>query len=140
MENENLKCVMVIDAALPYGIIANTSAIMGITLGSQLPHVVGQNVLDKDGTAHLGIIRFPVPILAGNREFIKELRKKLYSGEFSDVTTVDFSDLAQSCKTYEEYIKRMEKEEEARLSYFGIAICGKKKKINQLTGNLPLLR
>ncbi|MBF4785891.1 DUF2000 family protein, partial [Clostridioides difficile] len=33
MENKNSKCVMVIDENLPMGIISNTAAIMGITLG-----------------------------------------------------------------------------------------------------------
>jgi len=29
---------------------------------------------------------------------------------------------------------------EAKLNYIGIAICGNKKQINKLTGNMPLLR
>ena len=29
---------------------------------------------------------------------------------------------------------------EGSLNYFGIAICGAKKKVNKLTGMLPLLR
>ena len=29
---------------------------------------------------------------------------------------------------------------EADLSYFGVALCGPKKKVNKLTGSLPLLR
>lgn len=41
------KCVMIIDERLPLGIIANTAAIMGITLGKQMPEVVGANVYDK---------------------------------------------------------------------------------------------
>ena len=30
--------------------------------------------------------------------------------------------------------------EDAALSYLGIALCGNKKKMNKLTGSLPLLR
>ncbi|MCI8576321.1 MAG: DUF2000 domain-containing protein [Lachnospiraceae bacterium] len=41
MDLQNEKCVMVIDESLPLGIIANTAAIMGITLGKQMPEVVG---------------------------------------------------------------------------------------------------
>ena len=66
MDLQNEKCVMVIDEHLPLGIIANTAAIMGITLGKKMPEV--------------------------------------------------------------------------DLSYFGIAICGAKKKVNKLTGSIPLLR
>lgn len=63
MDLQNEKCVMVIDENLPLGIIANTAAIMGITLGKQMPEVVGVDVYDGTGNGHLGIIEFPVPIL-----------------------------------------------------------------------------
>lgn len=140
MDLQNEKCVMVIDENLPLGIIANTAAIMGITLGKKMPEVVGSDVVDKTGNEHLGIIEFPVPILKGNVDSIKAIREKLYEPDFSDLTVVDFSDLAQSCKTYDEFIGKMGTAEETDLNYFGIAICGTKKKINKLTGSMGLLR
>lgn len=140
MDLQNEKCVMVIDENLPLGIIANTAAIMGITLGKKMPEVVGSDVVDKTGNEHLGIIEFPVPILKGNIDSIKAIREKLYEPDFSDLTVVDFSDLAQSCKTYDEFIGKMGTAAETDLNYFGIAICGAKKKINKLTGSMPLLR
>ena len=140
MDLQNEKCVMVIDEHLSLGIIANTAAIMGITLGKKMPEVVGADVTDKTGNEHLGIIEFPVPILKGNAESMKAIREKLYEPDFSDLTVVDFSDLAQSCKTYEEFIGKMKAVSEVDLNYFGNAICGAKKKVNKLTGNMPLLR
>ncbi len=131
---------MVIDEHLPLGLIANTAAIMGITLGKKMPEVVGADVTDKTGNEHLGIIEFPVPILKGNAESVKAIRDKLYEPDFSDLTVVDFSDLAQSCKTYDEFIGRMKEASEAELNYLGIAICGAKKKVNKLTGSMALLR
>ena len=53
---------------------------------------------------------------------------------------MDFSDTAQSCKTSDEHIGKLAGVPEEELSYFGIAICGDKKKVNKLTGNMPLLR
>lgn len=140
MDLQNKKCVMVIDEHLPLGMIANAAAIMGITLGKKMPEVVGADVTDKTGNMHLGIIEFPVPILKGNVESIKTIREKLYEPDFLDVTVVDFSDLAQGCKTYDEFIEKMAEVSETDLNYFGIAICGTKKKVNKLTGNMPLLR
>lgn len=140
MDLQNEKCVMVIDEALPLGIIANTAAIMGITLGKKMPEVVGADVCDQTGNEHLGIIEFPVPVLKGSTEIIKSIREKLYQPEFADLTVVDFSDLAQGCKTYGEFIEKMKMVSEADLNYFGIAICGAKKKVNKLTGSMPLLR
>ncbi|MDE7270393.1 MAG: DUF2000 domain-containing protein [Acetatifactor sp.] len=140
MDLQNEKCVMVIDENLPPGIIANTAAIMGITLGRQRPEVVGANVYDRTGKRHLGIIEFPVPILKGDAEQIKAIREKLYEPEFADLTVVDFSDLAQGCKTYEEFIDKMGSISGIELNYLGIAICGAKKKVNKLTGSMALLR
>lgn len=140
MNYQNEKCVMIIDESLPLGIIANTAAIMGITLGKKLPETVGVDVIDQSGNKHLGIIEFPIPILRGTSETIKLIRQKLYAPDFQDLTVVDFSDLAQSCKTYCEFIDKISRVSESALQYFGIAICGAKKKINKLTGNLPLLR
>lgn len=82
MNLQNEKCVMVIDEHLPLGIIANTAAIMGITLRKKMPEIVGTDVIDKTGNEHLGIIEFPVPVLKGNIESIKKLRKRLYEPYF----------------------------------------------------------
>ena len=140
MDWQNEKCVMVIDEGLPLGMIANTAAIMGITLGKKMPEVVGADVTDQSGSEHLGIIEFPVPILRGTRPDIKQIREKLYQPEFQDLTVVDFSDLAQSCKTYDEFMEKMGRVSESDLQYLGVAICGSRKKVKKLTGNMPLLR
>jgi hypothetical protein len=131
---------MVIDENLPLGIITNTAAVMGITLGKLFPHTVGNDVYDKTGNCHLGIIEFPVPVLKGNPMLIRELRERLYQPEFNELTVVDFSDVAQSCKTYDEFIGKIAGIPECDLNYFGITICGNKKQVNKLTGSMPLLR
>lgn len=140
MELQNEKCVMILDEELPLGILANTAGIMGITLGKHIPEAVGADVVDKSGNTHLGIIQFPVPILKATREKIREIREQLYQPDFSALIAVDFSDVAQSCKTYGEYIEKAAGAEESELTYFGIGLCGPKKLVNRLTGNLPLLR
>ena len=140
MDIQNEKCVMIIDENLPLGMAANTAAIMGISMGKEIPEVVGKDVFDQSGNRHLGIIEFPVPILKGNAQSMQMIREKLYEPEFSDLTVVDFSDLAQGCKTYDEYVEKMTLVSETELRYLGIAICGAKKKVNKLTGSMGLLR
>ena len=93
-----------------------------------------------DDSLPLGIIEFPIPILKAPPELIKAIREALYEDEFAYLTVVDFSNLAQGCKTYSEFIEKMAQTDEAALSYLGIALCGNKKKMNKLTGSLPLLR
>lgn len=140
MDLQNEKCVLLVDEELPVGLVANTAAILGITLGRTMPEVVGASVTDGSGRTHLGIIEFPVPVLKGSAETLRTVREKLCQPEFQDVTAVDFSDLAQSCKTYGEFIEKMARTPEEDLRYFGVALCGAKKKVNRLTGSLPLLR
>lgn len=134
------KCVMVIDEALPLGIIANTAGILGATIGKIVPELIGEDVVDQSQQIHEGIVTIPIPILKGNRAIIQGLRTTLYQETYCSLRTVDFSDLAQRCKHYGEYIEKMGMTEENKLHYFGIAIYGDKKLVNALTGSMPLLR
>ena len=140
MNPKNEKCVMIINQNLPAGVAANTAAIMGISLGKQKPQIVGPDVADKNGRYRPGIIEFPVPILKGSSENMQEIYRKLLLPEFSSLTAIDFTDLAQGCKTYEDFIEKMSKSPVDSLQYLGLTLCGPKKKVNKLTGNLPLLR
>ena len=129
METQERKCVLVLDESLPAGVLANTAAILGITLGRQVPEVVGEDVTDGSGHSHLGIITFPVPVLRAGPEQLRRLREKLYE-----------PDVAQSCRTYEEFLDKAAGAEEESLRYYGLGLCGPKKQVNRLTGSLPLLR
>lgn len=140
MEQKTQKCVIVLDGGLPGGLAANTAAILGISLGKALPEMVGAGVADGSGREHPGIVAFPVPVLRGTEESLRQIRQRLEEPAFRDLTAVDFSALAQSCKTYEEYQERMSRTPEGDLRYLGIALCGPKKEVNRLTGSMPLLR
>lgn len=48
--------------------------------------------------------------------------------------------MAQSCRTYDEFISRAAAAREEDITYLGIGIWGTKKQVNRLTGSLPLLR
>lgn len=133
----NEKCVMIIDEALPTGETANVAAILGMTLGGKLPEAIGQSIVDGAGNSHTGVIKIPVPILKADRETIGKLRLRLYEQPFSELTSVDFTDLAQSCKTYDEFIDKMSYT--SALDYIGLAVYGDKRMVNKLTGSLPLM-
>lgn len=134
------KCVLVIDGALPAGVAANTAAILGITLGKRFPEIVGPDVADAAGRVHTGITGSPIPILKGDRALLHDLRERLYAEEFSGLLTVDFSDVAQRCRVYDEYISGAAAASPEEFTYYGLAICGDAKKVSRLTGSLPLLR
>lgn len=140
MSNLESKCVIVIDEMLPLGLIANTAAILGVSIGKFAPELVGRSVGDRSGIQHLGIVKTPVPILKGTSSLLHELREKTMTEPFSDLLVADFSDAAQSCKTYDEYTEKLQNQAKSDYQYFGLAIYGDKKKVNRLTGSLSLLR
>ena len=74
MENTENKCVIVADEELPVGILANTAAILGMTLGKCLPDCVGEDIPDGSGLMHKGITNIPIPILKGNKAFIRSFQ------------------------------------------------------------------
>ncbi|SDZ31444.1 hypothetical protein SAMN05421736_109159 [Evansella caseinilytica] len=134
------KCVMIVDAELPAGMIANTAAVLALTLGKEVEGIVGPDVKDESGCTHLGITTMPIPILKGSDDEMKKIRNKIVNGEFSELLVVDFSHAAQTTKTYQEYTEKIASTSAADLVYLGLALYGEKKKINRLTGSMALLR
>lgn len=140
METGQDKCVIVADGELPAGVLANTAAILGMTLGKRIPECVGEAVSDGSGHIHEGITGIPVPVLRGDRETLRRLREMLFDPKYGDMVVVDFSDVAQSCATYDRYVAKAEGLAETDFTYLGIALYGDKKRVNSLTGSLPLFR
>lgn len=138
--NNNTKCVMVMDEELAAGVAANTAALLGMTLGSRIEGAIGCDVVDQDGCPHLGILQIPLPILKASKEKIRELRHTLYEEGYADVVCVDFSDAAQCCHVYADWIEKIKGIPEDNLTYLGIGLYGDKKKVNRLCGSLPLYR
>lgn len=132
----NQKCVLVIDKALPQGLIANTAAVLTLSLGKLHPELIGADNINNDGEVHTGITSIPIPILASSSESIKAIRGSLKD----EATLVDFSNVAQSTKNYQDYSEKLAATKAEDIEYLGIAVYGTKKIINKYTGNLGLIR
>ena len=132
------KCAVVVNEGLPAGLAANAAGVITMTLGKQVDGLIGLDVKDADGVIHAGIVLIPVPILTTGAERVSAIREEAAAN--ADVVTVGFTALAQSCRTYDEYIEKMANSKTADLSFVGVGIFGPKKIINRLTGSLPLLR
>jgi hypothetical protein len=128
---------MVIDVDLPLGLIANTAAVLALTLGYHID-LLGPDLRDGDGSLHVGITRIPVPILKGDAAIIKGIREKASAS--SDLFVVDITDAAQTTTTYDAYETKLQSATGQDLCYLGIALFGPKKAVSRLTGNLGLLR
>lgn len=134
------KCVIIVDAELPTGLIANTAAVLSLTLGKKIDDIIGIDNFDESGVCHIGITTTPIPILKSTTKEIIEVKNKIESIIDNNLLIVDFSNVAQMTKTYEEYTQKLALTKSEDLIYLGLALYGDKKTINKLTGSMGLLR
>ena len=82
-----------------------------------------------------------IQIAIPREDEMEYINRKIYTElEFADVAAVDFTDLAQSCRTYGEFIEKMARTGPGELRYLGMALLGPRHQVDRLTGSLPLLR
>lgn len=138
--DEKQYCAVIIDENLPIGLVANTAAILGLSVGKECRSLIGDNTVDGEGNIYPGIVAKPVPILQGNKKVFNYIMEQLPMKKYIGVGFVGFTDLAQKCKTYDEYKQKMSSVSKEDINFIGLAIYGKDKKIKSLTGGLKLLR
>jgi hypothetical protein len=132
---------MIINKELSMGLAANTAAVLGISLSKIFQQdIVGCDAEDANGNIHLGITTQTIPVLSGSREQIKAIRDTTFGSAYSDIAVIDFSEIAQKCLDYDNYLRALSSLPGSDIYYLGICLYGPKKKVNKLTGNLALLR
>lgn len=134
------KSVIVVDRELPLGLMVNAAAVLSVTLGHTIKDILGADVVDASGERHLGLTKLPLPILMGTREKIAAIRQKAAIEDYATLVVVDFSEPAQTARTYDDYVHSIAQVPATELHYLGIALYGESKQVSKLTGNLSLLR
>lgn len=135
-----MKCVILIDENLPLGLIANCASVLSLSLGKKVDGIIGYDLKDINNRTHLGITTMPIPILKSNKTQLKELREKLFDDKFNECIVVDFTNVAQKTKTYDDYSELLSTTSQDELEYLGVAIYGSKKLVNKLVGSIGLLK
>ena len=135
-----MKCVILIDENLPLGLIANSASVLSLSLGKKVDGIIGNDLKDINNRIHIGITTIPIPILKSNKTQLKELREKLFDDKFNECIVVDFTNVAQRAKTYDDYAKLLSTTLQDELEYLGVAIYGSKKLVNKLVGSIGLLK
>jgi len=96
------KCVIVVDESLPLGMMLNTAAILGVSIGAKLPDILGPDAEDASKQKHIGLIRMNLPVLKANRLKIEEIRIGATCN--NELFVVAFSEQAQFARTCEDYL------------------------------------
>lgn len=137
MDNEQ-KFVILLDSKLPAGLLANTAAVLALTIGRSVESIIGADVADSAGQLHKGITIIPLAILRSSSEEIVRIREQ--ASQMPDLLVVDVTNAAQTTKNYDDYTKKIASLPIEQLVYLGLALYGSKKSVNRLTGNIGLLR
>ncbi|GAA5787066.1 hypothetical protein GCM10007860_22200 [Chitiniphilus shinanonensis] len=132
------KCAIIVDGELPVGLAANAVSVIGISFGREIEGIVGPDRYSKDEIRYPGVIYSPLPVLSADAQSISAIHQKCL--EEPGVYLMPFSDLAQSCKTYDEYTEKLSNTDNERLKLVALGLVGPRKLINKLTGNLVLFR
>ncbi|BCJ28617.1 DUF2000 domain-containing protein [Actinocatenispora sera] len=132
------KCAIVVSDELPTGLAVNAASVLAATLGHRVEGLIGADVKDADGVVHAGIIHIPLPILTAPSDRVRTIVQAAAAQD--ETFLVNFSALAQSCRTYDEYAEKMTATATADLASVGIGLYGPRKQIDKLVGALPLFR
>lgn len=133
-----MKVVIVLDKDLPKGLLTNAAAVLAFSVAQHLPGSVGRDLEDADGSLHPGITSLPIPILACEGHQLGGLREKAKT--LAGIGCVDFSDVAQKSKRYEEYEAFLKASKGSALRYLGLCLYGEPTSVKGLTGHLALVK
>jgi hypothetical protein len=132
-----LRCVAVIDEALPIGHAANAAAVMALTMGKQQPHLVGEPLIDAAGNVHPGLIPTGIPVLGAPGTDLALLREKALQARLQ---VVDFPAYGQQTTDYAAFRRMMSDAAPAQIPYVGLMLYGPRKKIARIVGRYGLLK
>jgi hypothetical protein len=134
---QTVRCVLVVDEALPPGLAANAAGVLALTLGATVDGLAGAEAVDADGQIHPGLIPMGLPVLAAPRAQLGDLRARAVG---AGVGVIDFPTFGQQTTDYDAFRRLVAQTPNAELEYLGIALHGPRRAIGRLTGNLRLLR
>lgn len=134
------KAVIIVDRELPLGLLANAIAAAALSFGQAVEGLTGCEVRDAAGNVYRGITRIPLPVLTTSPDRMREIRNRSREPEFDGVVAIDFTEQAQRPQTYETYVDVMASTAPDAIVHRALLLHGARRKVEKLTGNLPLLR
>jgi hypothetical protein len=131
------KLVIVVNEVLGQGTAANVIGLLGISLGHHVPDIVGEDVKDADGQVHPGMSMLGLPVLAAGPETVNAVYWAAV--QRGDLQVFDVTDAAVASRNYDAFTTRLQ-DPTADWSVLGLAVCGERRSVDSVTGQLRLLR
>src|SRR5262249_33547065 len=134
---ESMRCVAVIDVALPSGNAANAAAVMALTMGARQPQLTGPGFIDQAGNEHPGLVTIGVPVLAAPADELPRGRAKAIA---AGLDVVDLPAAGQETTDYDRFQSMMRQTAPEAVRYLGVMLYGERKKVSRIVGKYALLR
>ncbi|MBB3457798.1 hypothetical protein FHT86_006116 [Rhizobium sp. BK313] len=135
----DIRLAIVVNPALPLGLIANTAGAIAIGLGAKFPALAARQLSDREGRTIDISSNMPVPVLQADAEAIRSLLLKTLPQQ-DDRAIVPFPAFARSLHDYREYEATFPDHNLAGEVIDGLGLAGPSKWVKSLTGSLKLLR
>jgi len=134
-----LRICVIVNPALPPGLLANTVAAIGIGLGAAAPQLAGTRLTDGAGRSIAVSSNRPVPILQADAATLGQLLQRALEGE-RDRVVVPFPAFARALHDFADYEAAFPWRDLSQEVIDGIGLGGPSKWVRSLTGALKLLR
>lgn len=133
----SMRCVAVVDDALPIGKAANAAAVMALTMGARQSHLVGEPLVDAAGNRHPGLIPIGIPVLGAPAADLACLRDRANQ---AGLEVVDFPAQGQETNDYAQFRRMVGETAPDQLRYLGVMVYGERRKVSRIVGKYGLLR
>jgi len=139
MSPADTRIAIIVDPALPIGLIANTVATVAVGLGAAESAFGNSTLTDAAGRSIKNSADRPVPVLQASTEVIRStLLRALPAPEGGIV--VSFPQFARSLHAFAAYRAQFATRDLATETIEGLGLAGPEKWVKSLTGSLKLLR
>lgn len=135
----DLRLAIIVNPALPPGLIANTVAAISVGIGAAVPALGARQLADRQDRRIDISSNQPIPILQADGGALQTLLLKALA-EMGPRTIVPFPAFARGLHSYADYELAFPERDLAGEVIDGLGLAGPARWVRSLTGSLRLLR
>lgn len=136
---DDIRLAIIVNPALPLGLLANTVGAISIGLGASMPQLAARRLTDRENRTIDISSNQPVPILQADNETIRPLLLRALA-QPEGRAIVPFPAFARALHDYRDYEATFPGRDLAEEAIDGLGLAGPSKWVRSLTGSLKLLR